>query len=492
MKHLFAGLTLAAALTGTAAAQSVTVGSAGSGADYATLTAAVVGLQATSTDGTPNTITFLDEGPFYEFNRIVINPQRTGTDDLTIEGAPGVRPIIIADLEAWAQTQKTQMIYVRKRGNLTIKDLIIIPPSEGVVDEASYLAKVGEIGMEIYTDEVGGTSITLQNILVSSNNGSDRPVASLDGLTPPVITPETISFRDEGIYLPTLSGPFLAPPHYVYFEDVVVSGLNGDQGSEGIRGFPDGPVGSKWIIGPGTTVSYNKLEESTMVTSATNHGGFQPGGAIGFDIQVVGTQEKPVKILNNNSNGITVTNQAGADQGLTRVEWAIIANNKGAGIKVIDQDTSLDLSNVTIANNEGGIFWGPNIQHSLNYEFSNVIATGTGDTASPSAIIDMVPYAAGSTGSSALTIANSAIVLNGPYSANTTMYGGDAIIVGDNVTLTTTSNLSADPQFASLDATSPNIAVVSNAAYGTAGPGGVPLVGGATYNTSSVSDWQIF
>ena len=117
-----------------------------------------------------------------------------------------------------------------------------------VVDQASYDAKVAHAGIQLYMNPDFGSSYTLQNILVTSNDGNDRPLASLDGLTPPVWTENTISFRDEGIHVPSRTiGETLTEPHYIYMEDVVVSGLSGPDGSDGIRGFPDGIEGSKWI-----------------------------------------------------------------------------------------------------------------------------------------------------------------------------------------------------------------------------------------------------
>jgi hypothetical protein len=414
----------------------------------------------------------LDEGPFFETGAVTLDDQTTDDDDMIIQGAPGVRPIIIADIETSAR--KWGMLYLRKHGNLTVRDLILLPPVAGVVDQATYEAKVAETGIAILVDSAVNTSITLENIFIGSNNGNNQPTSALDGLTPPVVTPETVSFRDEGIVGITQN---TVPQHYLYFENIVVTGLDGDQGSDGIRGFPDGAPGSRWIIGPGTVISYNE-----------GHG-FQPGGTDNFSVEVRGEEDNPVKIINNGLSGIHVTNTPGVDAGLTHVEWCIIANNGLHGINHGDVNTGTLFTNVTIANNGGNVFLGPSSANAVTYTFSNVIAAGDGDPANPDNVIRLT----GTGTPSFFTATNSALVLEGPYTMNNTLYGADGIDSGPNYTVTpTTTIIDDDPQFVSLNPAGPGFAVVTNQAYGTAGPAGQPIVGGGSLAPASVEDWQLF
>lgn len=471
MQKLVTAIACMASIASVAYSQEVTVGLAAG--EYDNLADAV---DAVRTDPeTPNIITFIDEGPFIQNGRLLLNEFETGPDDMIIQGAEGIRPIIICDLEN--DTRRSGMVYLRKQGNLTIKDLIILPPAEEVTPE-NYTTKVAEAGLEIQVDNLQPTSITLQNILISSNNGNNQPVASLDGLTPPVTTPETVSFRDEGIYVQ--SQPNDAQLHYLNMTGVVVSGVNGDQGSDGIRGFPDGTPGSQWIIGPGTVVSYNG-----------GHG-FQPGGTTNFSVEIRGEENNPVRLINNAKSGINITNQNGAPSGLTHVEWCIIANNAEHGINAGDIDTSTDFENVTIANNGSTVMTGPPDPNAVSYTFSNVIAAGDGAASDPDNVIRLVQSGTGTAAPSSFTASQSAIVLDGIYTLNTTDYGGDGIDSDTNYSITTSAVLHSDPEFLSLDPANASFAVVSNQDYGTAGPAGQPLTGGASFAQSAISEWQLF
>jgi len=485
MKEKLFGLLLTLAFMAPAFSQSVTVGSAGSGAQYPNLTAAILHFSGTSTasDGTTNTITFLDEGPFIEFNRIIINEARSGTDDLIIQGAEGIRPIIIADLTA--STSKISMLHLRKIGLMHVKDLIIIPPKDGVVDQTTYVSKVGETGIEIICSSAGSTSITLENVLVSSNDGNNRPVASLDGLTSPTFTPSAVSFRDEGIIVQSNASAYT---HYLEMKKLVVSGVSGDQGSDAVRGFPDGGAGSQWIIGPGCVFSYNNTRSAPVPILTTGNAAFQPGGTEGFEVHVRGTSNDPVKFVNNNLGGMHISDQAGALD-LTTLSWVIIANNTGPGIRIGDQDTDLNLTNVTLASN-GMILLSPANPNEGNITASNVIAAGNGEASNPDNIINLAP--ANFVSASTFSIQDSAIVLTGPYTANNVDDGGDGIRSNSAYTVTADNITSSNPAFASLDPASLSFALVTNSDYLMAGPGESPLVGGGSIVTSSVSDWQLF
>ncbi len=478
MKKHFLALCITSLLVPMALAQSVTVGT--TGATYTSLNAAILAVGANAAQ--PDVITILDEGPFLE-SRVIVNAGTSGLDDLTIQAAPGVRPrIVINNTGASANSA----VYLRKSGNVIVRDLIIMPTTNFTSE--TFEASVGQAGIEIDDDSAVPTSVTLQNVLITSNNGSNQPVASLDGLTSPTFTSTTVSFRDEGIQ--ALSAATNAARN-VYMYDVVVSGVAGDQGSDGIRGFIDGSPGSEWVIGPGCVVSYNNHNEAT-ITSSTARAAFQPGGTNGIDVRIEGTQDKPVLFINNNLNGIFVTNTTNISEGLSSVEWLIVANNAGTGFASVDTNSPVTFTNVTFANNQDGVLLAPDEPDAIQYTFNNVIASGNGSATDPENNINLVAYGTLIGFGSTFTANNSAIVLAGPYTLNNVDYGADGINSDTNWTVVKNSVIATDPQFVSLNPTSSEFAVVGNAAYGTAGPGGQPLVGGGKFLTSSVSDWQLF
>src|SRR5690606_32371216 len=217
MKRMIFLLSLAA-FAAVGAAQSVTVGS--TGADYTSLNAAILAVGANAE--APDVITVIDEGPFLE-SRIIINNGTSGPDDLTIQASPGLRPVMTVDNTG---SSTNSAVYIRKNGNLIFKDLVIIPSTDFTPATREFV--LAAAGIEIDDDSNIATSVTLQNILVSSNDGNNQPVASLDGLTSPTFTANTVSFRDEGIQ--ALSTATNATRN-LYMYDVVVSGVAGDQGS---------------------------------------------------------------------------------------------------------------------------------------------------------------------------------------------------------------------------------------------------------------------
>jgi hypothetical protein len=275
----------------------------------------------------------------------------------------------------------------------------------------------------------------------------------------------------------------------LYSYDFVISGLIGNN-FNGFRGFPDGAAGSEWVVGEGCVVSY------CTALSLTTHGCWQPGGDNGSAdiVKLIGTQAKPVKFVNNfNMNAIQVTGTGFANNKFT-CQWLMAANNLGSATGFLGGKTDQQhtFTNCTFVNN-GTTAGRPQstFQQVTNATtttlFSNVIVAGTGTEET----LNAVKMTTTSPASGQLLLNQSAIVLNGPFKLTNTNFGGDGIEDSSNVVATGVVN--ADPQFASLNPTSPNFLVVTNPAYATAGPGGVPLVGAASYNaTAAVHDWQMF
>lgn len=464
MRQTLLALALSAA-AGTVSAQSVTVNSAG-GADHLTISAAIAAVQADAAG--PDVITIQNAGPFNEAGQLLINGD-TADNELTIQASAGVRPLVISDFNG------DGAIYINKNNKTTIKDLILIPALGDVATRPQSAIRIN--------DEAGATAmeVVLQNILISSNNGSNQPVASLDGLVAPVIDTNTMrSFRDEGVYV---ESSLTTMVYQITCEDVVVSGMFGDQGTDAFRTLQDGMAGSHFTVGPGCVASYNF---SATATNAC----LQPGGNEGANpgdvlVQVKGSAAKPVRFINNQMNGVacTATTQAGSTK---NIEWAIIANNTGAGFTTSDSDENVTMLNATFANNTKGIV--ATAAFAGAYTMTNVIVAGNGVDGADNTI-NVSTTAAGT-----LTANNSAFVLAGAYKLDTSLFDLDGLDDNTPVSnVTKNAVISADPDFASLSPTDPNFAVVRSAAYATAGPSSAPLTGGGTFNPSaSVADWTIY
>ncbi len=432
-------------------AKTVTVNSGG-GADHTTLTAALTDVQSAA-DGA-DVITIQNAGPFFEGQLLINNSANAA--DLTIEALAGVRPIVVLDYNG------DGAIRIQKNGPTAISDLIIIP----AVGDAATRPQAA-----IYIDEDAATdlgfSVTLDNLLITSNNGSNAPACALDGSSFTYSAGTTTTFRDEGIYV--LSQAVTTQIHSVYMNDVVICGLFGDQGSDGFRTLQDGAAGSEFVVGPGCVASF--------LTAGTSNGAVQPGGNEGTThiVKIQGTQDKPVRIVNNDTNGIacTSTTLAGSWKAL---EWVIIANNTLAGLTTSDSDESISFANVTIANNGIEAINATNAFAGL-YTAENCIIAGAGIDGTTK-VIDVSTSAAG-----ILAVTDSAIVLQGPYKLDTANFDFDGLddnTPTSNVTLSNVTTL--DPDFLSLDITDPDFASVSNPAFAVLGPSGGPLTGGGKFD----------
>lgn len=476
MKYLLVGagvLYLAAAVH----AQSVTVGEGG---DYPNLSTAIAATSASAV--TPDIITFVSEGPFLEPGRIIINNDYAldqiadeESTPLTIKALPGLRPKVVIP------TTAASSMYLRKIGELSISDLIIMP---GTTSNPSQHA--------IQVDDHGGfgTSVTLSNLLITSNDGNNQPVASLDGLRPPVYSENTVSFRQDGIHLLSMDTTQLQRVH-IY--DTVISCIPGAPNADpcGIRGFADGIPGSEWLVGPGCVISYLNTEDAAPVAfNKYAAAAFQPGDNRNMPLKVRGSQEKPVLVFNNNLNGIGITNGNTIEDGVAEMEWVIFANNSGVGYTSGDQyGQNTTFKNVTFVNN-GGAFLGSPFADENMLTFSNVIFAGNGDPASADNAITLTPESPGFP--SEFTVSNSAIVLNGPFTLNNTLYDNDGVNSDGNWVVSLSGIINDDPNFLSLDPEHGGFGAIGNQAFATAGPNGEPLVGGGRLATSSVSDWQLF
>lgn len=455
-------------------AQSVTVHSDGTTGDYATIGAALAAVQADASG--PDVITVLDEGPFIEGTGDSGNVwQITGDSNnnpLTIEAASGVRPIVVLDSTGWTA------VLVTKHGDLTIRDLVFLPRVGGTHLQVPHRA------FQIDGASSTGYDILFENVVFTSNDGSNQPVASLDGLTPPAIDPQDMgdarSFR--GVAIEVTSTKFDANEVYrLNIRDTVISGnVFGAtaSGGYGIRGFMNGNPGSEWVIGEGCVVSYN-----TNISTSGARAAVQPGGNEGaIDIfRIEGTEANPVKIINNvGMHGVEITASNIADSEKD-FKWVVIANNSERGITTNDSDEILTFENVTVVNNGLEAIALPGSYTAAHTAVDTILA-GNGEAAE---MTNVPAISSDSTGT--FTFTNSAIVLEGPYAF---MAG-----VGENIpaNVTLVDVVTTDPEFPSVSSADAEFIDVTNEDYADAGPGGAPLRGAGSYTgpAASVQDWTL-
>jgi len=446
------------AMAGVVTAASVTVHSDGSSGDFASIGQALAHVQGESPGpGNPDVITILDEGPFREGALVISGDAHS--NDLTIRAAEGVRPIVVSTHTG------ANAIELRKNGRAEVHDLIIIP--------AANISQTALRAILYHAPDTGSTGYDyhLENILISSNNGNDRPVASLDGLGSPLPNNlKHVSFRGDG----GIRGNSTDEIH-VYrmtLRDVVVSSLR-SPAPYGLRSFHDGAAGSELIIGEGCV--FSRIRSTTSEGAAINLGGMEGTAEIG---RIQGSEERPVLIVNNEVNGILLT---GSNAESNVISNAIIAANKGAAILLTNPRMDTSLVNVTIGSNTRYALWLANLNGSaLNYEgtvsATNTIFAGNGSTVISNSIAGTL------SASGTLLFEDSALVATGPFQLNRFYANGINVSGPGTVSLTRTTG--ADPRFISLRPSSPHLAWVTNEAYATAGPEGEPLRGGGRFGGS--------
>jgi hypothetical protein len=431
-------------------AQTVTVHSNGTSGDYQTITAALSAVQGNSAG--PDVITILDAGPFLE-NSIVISGDNGsfGGSALTIQASSGVRPVVaVADDANSANGEDA--LFVARDGLVTIKDLIIIPQESPATPSEAGVGFVGAYEASGGSTTSTGFNFTFENLLICPNNGSNQPAASLDGTS---VTGASATFNDEGVFGPSTSETGV---NNVLLKNVIVCGLSGINGSAGIRFHTDGAAGSTITIGEGCVSSFNN--EFGLYTGANN----------GMSIKILGTNTNPVKIFGNTSRGVNVT----AAPGLVEIIWCLIANN-GSMNYLGNQTEVTAISNCTIANNTAEclrMHTGYSVTHNIT---GNCVLAGNGSQGSTT---NNNYIKCDSTGGGALTITDSAVVLEGDYSLDITKFDGDGLYDNNPSNATLTNIINEDPMFINTDdPSSEDFFRVGNPSYFSAGPGGGALSG---------------
>lgn len=450
-------LSMLLSCTVSVSALSVTVHSDGTSGNYSSIAAALAAVQAESPGpGNPDVITILDEGPFRE--PLLSISGDAHDNDVIIRGAPGVRPIVVSTHTG------TNAIEIVKHGYAELRDLIIMPAT-GLSQPAQRAILYNNINGS------AGFHYHLENILITSNDGFDRPLGSLCGLEDPG-HPSTyqISFRggggihgnstdESGVYRFTM-------------RDVVVTALRSPT-PYGFRSFHDGAAGSELVIGEGCVFSYIRSTTDDQLAAAVNIGGMEGTPNIGT---IQGSAQRPVLIVNNRVNGLWLT---GANPESNLFRNLVIANNAGEGIYHGNPRMDSTYENVTVIGNQRHAFIiGDNNRQPIAFEGtisgSNVILAGNGSNGAQNLIRTVA------TGPGTVTLSNSAIVTFGPYRLNRFLYP-NGIHGGSPSNVILTSTINSDPGIRQIDPRRDPLFHVLSAQFESAGAGGQPLRGGGSF-----------
>ncbi len=421
-------------------AVTLTVSTAGGTGDFNSIQLAIN--SCLSNPDLPDVINILDDGPYYEALDI-----GTSGFDLTIQGNSGSRPVVVVsatNANGGAFGASNRAFDLRVDASTTmIKDLVIIP------DVADPPAK----GISIYPwSTLSNYYVTLDNVVITANDGSDGPV-TMDGLT---LVSDATTFTDDVIDLASSSNP-----GHVVLNKVICSkatlGAN-----DGLRVLMDGVSGSRASVdvGPGCVFSY--IPEYGIYFGTSNY----------LSASISGTSTSPVIVTNNGKWGIWDYNNVG-NSAITTLNWVIVANNTDIGYRIsgTSNPANISMTNCTFANNGKSAIDASPGTGPITITASNVIIAGNGN-------FDGLTTNNINIGAHTLNASNSAVVLTGTYSLDTNT---DADGVVGSGTYTPTAVTNANPYFASLDPANANFLSVQNDTYQTAGPGGTPLTGAGKF-----------
>lgn len=434
--------------------------------DHATVAAALAFFNPDPDALTANVIQITDSAVYDEVFEITV--------PVTIEGTGASRPVLTARINPAGDANDGLRVDVA--GDVTLRNLIIIPST--TTPPTDDLVRTGPTGV----------NITLENVLITSNNGTNAPV-STDGLSPASMV-GAVTNGDDGAFIAGTGTTAV-------LTNVVITHIQ--NASAGDDGIVCSAAAASFTINDGCVFSYN------------GRLGIQAAGSTSFVINAPTTR---VKVIGNQGfagiwfaggqsttrslNGVDVLDNVSvtANQGWgielqngnpatpNVLSNAIISGNGGQGLIIGDTASiapgtvTTNISNVTIARNVNGAISIPvgaaapvapavAAIHTVNITDS-ILAGNGGASVTDNIRNDNV--------GSSVTISNSAVVLAGPQALNGSGIGG-------SVAITLTNVINADPMFlGTTDFTLSNFYDVGNSAYATAGTGSTPLTGGAQYD----------
>lgn len=457
-------------------AQTVTVNSGG-GADYSTVQAALDAVAADS--ATPDIVNIVGGGPYDEVITI--------TSPVTLKG-DGYRPVLTVKSNSASPSSPPDGLVVDTSGEVTLENLIVLPSL------ADPPAGSNSDGICIAPQTGSGLTLTMTDILICPNNGSNQPV-STDGLAEVDLTSAT-PFGDDGLNLTSATGV----PVVANLTRVICTNNRNAANNDGFVIYPASDVVDQNAINilEGCVISYN------------NRIGIQWGGG-GAVININGTHTNPVLIIgnettsaaqggcmlfngtatvnyciiadNNTAGFATLTSGTPAGTGLNSIQNTIIANNGGPGILSADTDVSrpasIGVQNVTLFANDTTQIQNDSTQQGLS--LTNTIVAGVGTTGITN-------------NGAACSVAYSALVTSGAHALTATTGGTGTTTVAGSV-------INADPDFVSVNllsggALNSDFLDVNAVAYQSAAAGGAPLAGGADYvgalPLGARPDWSLY
>jgi hypothetical protein len=445
-------------------AQTVTVNSEG-GAMYTSVQSA---LDAVSGDPTtPDVVNITGGGPYNEIITIA--------SPVTLKG-DSYRPILAVRSNSASLTTPPDGLVINASGEVTLENLVIIPsltdpPGDNNSD-----------GICIASQTPPGLTLTMTDILICPNNGSNEPV-STDGLTEVDLTGAT-PFGDDGMNLTSAPGVWVV----ANFTRVISTNNRnpGNPDNDGFYIYPthdmaaqnsinflegcvasfNGGIGIGWQGDGGATININGTHENPVLIIGNKTANSAHGGCTLFN----GTATVNYCIIADNDQAGFATLTAGAalGTGLNSIQNTIIANNGGPGILSADNDLSrpalVSVHNVTLFGN--GTHQILNTSTRQGFSLTNTIVAGAGTTGITN-------------DGAACSVAYSALVTGGAHALTATTGGTGTTTVAGSV-------INVDPEFVSLNlmsagALNSDFLDVNAVAYQSAGVGGAPLAGGADY-----------
>lgn len=254
-------------------AQTVTVNSEG-GAMYTTVQAA---LDAVAGDtATPDVVNIVGGGPYDEIITI--------SAPVTLRGS-AYRPVLAVRTNAASLTTPPDGLVINSSDEVTLENLIIIP---SLTDPP---AGNNSDGICIVSQSPPGLTLTLTDILICPNNGSNEPV-STDGLAEVDLTGAT-PFGDDGLNLTSAPGVWVVANF-----TRVISTNNRNSGNPNNDGF--------YIYPTHDMAAQNSINFLEGCVASYNDGigiGWQGDG--GATININGTHDNPVLIIGNKTASST-------------------------------------------------------------------------------------------------------------------------------------------------------------------------------------------
>lgn len=488
-------LTLAAlALSSGVSGQTVTVNSAG-GADHTTINDALAAVKANA--ATPDVINITGGGPYTEsfvidssvsingdsFTPTIITPGTSGGPDGSLDNRGISITTTAGDVD------------------VTLQNLTIIPQNGSSVTRAIFSNNnTGSVSADNMT-------ITLQNVLVTGNDGSDNPVTT-DGLTQNIDAAHTY-YTDDLVF-------FTGLVTTANVNNCIIShglGQGGATTPDGIVFFPDSGANTL-NIGEGTVVSYTGRIGIQVASDESS-------------LNVNGTAMNPVYILetglagNSPINGVTISGNnfngglalfhdnnsntsTAYDLNYLTISGGPHAGIDGAFVDAADSFPSITADHLIITNMGGdGMSFGDDINEAMSFTNSTIagngnfpVALGVGDGTSD-ATIDFTNVIIAGNGSTDATntvfatagtdltvnfndcglVTNGTFALDAPFTNEGTTTFNENTVIND------------DPIFANIsNPTTDNFIDISGAAYQGAAGGGGDIVGAGEFLPPSSSD----